>query len=138
MNASVAGVLPLRENTPLGIVHHLSLGRSVTELRSLACGRGCDYRAGANPMCSTNAFLLMLLLEATAFSSEALVVLPSKFELNGGSARQQLIVENKSAVGLVGDVSAEATFESSDPNIVAMEKNVAVAVGKGNAIVTAR
>ena len=84
-------------------------------------------------------FFWALLASAFALSAtEPIVVLPVKFELRGPAARQQLLVVKKDGAQLVGDVSSEALFESSDAHVVKVENGVAMPVGDGSATITAK
>ena len=72
-----------------------------------------------------------------AVAGDGLQLLPSEITLHGETGLQQLTVVN-----LRGDlVSAalpmsELQFESGDPNVVVIEKGVAMAVGNGSTSIT--
>ncbi|MEP6956818.1 MAG: DUF1549 domain-containing protein, partial [Chthoniobacterales bacterium] len=74
----------------------------------------------------------------TMRADDGFVILPAKFELSGQNARQQLLVERRSGAQLSGDVSEEAQFTSSNPEIVKIEHGAALPVSDGTATITAR
>ena len=82
---------------------------------------------------------VVVALQATLMpAAEPIVILPAKVELSGPAARQRLLVEKSKGTHLVGDVSGEATLESSDLLVVRIEEGHAVAIGDGKATITAR
>jgi len=66
-----------------------------------------------------------------------LALLPAKIELSQWSRSQTLLVETKEGDRLTGDVSSEATLASDHPEIVKIEKGMAIAAGNGTATITA-
>jgi hypothetical protein len=63
---------------------------------------------------------------------------PGSVQLHSARARQQLIVTARLGTNDIRDVTAEAAYESSDPNIAVVENSVVRPVGNGSAIITAR
>ena len=95
---------------------------------------------------STIVGLLGLVLTSASLAEEALVTIgkpagltlePASFELTGKRARQQLLVTAKYASGEVRDLTTVATFTSSNPKVVKVEKGKAIPVGDGTAELTA-
>lgn len=90
------------------------------------------------------ALLLICLLSAwglcarSASAADSLAIFPPKFTLTGPAMGQTLLVERISGGQNVDDVTAAATWTSSDEKIVKFEQGRAVAVGDGTAILTAK
>ena len=66
-----------------------------------------------------------------------LVIEPGRFELATKRAQQQLLVTGKYASDEVRDLTAAATFASSNTAVVKVEGSVVLPVGNGEAVVTA-
>ena len=85
--------------------------------------------------------LLCLLLTLHALplcAQERLVLLPAEITLSDSAARQTLLVERQQGTQLIGQLTAEVTFESSNPKVVMIEHGVARPTGNGQATITAR
>ncbi len=83
-------------------------------------------------------FLLLLLVSpAAALASAPWRVLPEQLTLDGGEGRQQLSLVTVREGHVSATVRDRVSWESSDPEVVRVEGNVAVAVGDGEATVTA-
>ncbi len=63
---------------------------------------------------------------------------PATFDLNTTRDRQQLVVTGVFGSEDIRDVTAEAQYESSAPNVVVIEDSLAKPVGNGTAVITAR
>jgi hypothetical protein len=74
----------------------------------------------------------------TLRADDALVLLPAEVKLAGSQAYQTLLVEESRGGQFVGQVAEGVTFESSNPQIVAIEEGVARPVGNGRATITAK
>src|SRR6266511_2501641 len=79
-----------------------------------------------------------LVLAVASPGTEPIVLLPAEFQLRGPAARQQLVVDKSDGAQLVGEVSNEAAFESSDSQVVKIENCVALPVADGTATITAQ
>lgn len=91
---------------------------------------------------STLAFVLSWLAGLTCQAGDSpvadgLVLLPSEFTLNDPRLGQRLLLEERRGGRLVGQVTEDVTFTSSDPSIVKIEAGMAFAVGDGRATLTA-
>ena len=67
----------------------------------------------------------------------SVIVEPGRFELQTNRSQQQLLVTGKYAGEDVRDLTAAATFASSNPAVVKIEGAIVLPVGNGEAIVTA-
>ena len=67
----------------------------------------------------------------------SLALEPGKFELSNKRAQQQLLVTGKYSADEVRDLTAAATFASSNPAAVKIEGSIALPVGNGEAVLTA-
>ena len=68
-----------------------------------------------------------------------LAVLPDGIVLRGRGSHQQLLVEARAGGAFVGDRTSGATFVSSNPNVVTVDKDgLVTAVGDGRALITIR
>ena len=74
----------------------------------------------------------------STLAAESLVVVPQKFTLTGQSAHQLLIVERLQDKQLVGQVTNDVSFVSSNPKVLKIENGVALPVGNGTATVSAK
>ncbi len=79
--------------------------------------------------------ILVFCASAGAWADE-IALLPAQFNLNGPEARQTLIVEQKKDNLYVAQITKDATFTSSDENILRIKKGVAIPVGNGKATIT--
>ena len=70
--------------------------------------------------------------------SPGLSLEPATFDLNTARDRQQLVVTGVFGSEDIRDVTAEAQFESSAPNVVVIEGSLAKPAGNGTAVITAR
>lgn len=75
---------------------------------------------------------------ANAQDAPPLELQPAAVQLHSARAQQQLIATARLGSEDVRDVTAEAQYESSDPNVVIVENSVAKPVGNGTATITAR
>ncbi len=75
---------------------------------------------------------------STLRADDTLVLLPAEVNFSGPQAYQTLLVEQSQGGHFVGQVRDGVTFESSNPQVVAIEEGVARPVGNGEAILTAR
>ncbi len=71
-------------------------------------------------------------------ADDAVVLLPGEVKLTGSQAYQTLLVEESSGGQLVGQLSEGVTFESSNPQVVAIDDGVARPMGNGQATITAK
>ncbi|HEX7448109.1 MAG TPA: DUF1549 and DUF1553 domain-containing protein [Pirellulales bacterium] len=74
----------------------------------------------------------------TLRADDTLVLLPAEIKLAGPQAFQTLLVEQSLGGRYVGQMRDGVTFESSNPQVVAIEEGVARPVGNGEAIITAK
>ncbi len=70
--------------------------------------------------------------------AESLTLLPAKFTLDGPAAEQRLVLEMADGKTLLGQVTNNVTFTSSNPKVVRIEDGLAVPVGNGTATVTGK
>ena len=68
--------------------------------------------------------------QAAESRAEPVSVFPAEVDLVP-KGRQQLLVQQRLANGLVRDLSREALFSSSDPSVVSVADGVAHALGEG-------
>ncbi|MDP7586270.1 MAG: hypothetical protein QF920_10745, partial [Verrucomicrobiota bacterium] len=68
--------------------------------------------------------------QAAESRAEPVSVFPAEVDLVA-KGRQQLLVQQRLANGLVRDLSREALFSSSDPSVVSVADGVAHALGEG-------
>jgi len=71
-------------------------------------------------------------------AADELAIFPAKFTLMGPASAQRLLVQQVRGEKFGAQVTDGITFESSDPNIVRVDKGAAIPVGNGTAILTAR
>ena len=71
-------------------------------------------------------------------ANDSLMLLPHKFTLSGPNASQQLLVELRRDGHFVGQASDPVEFTSSNPAVVEVEGEVAMARGNGEATLTIR
>lgn len=71
-------------------------------------------------------------------AGEEISLLPREFSLTTSEARQRLLVQRRVGDAFAGQVHQGLTLESSDPHVVRIEDGVAVPVGDGTAVITAR
>ncbi len=74
----------------------------------------------------------------SAFAAESITILPQKFNLNGQAARQQLVVERVRDKQFVEQLTNNVVFTTSNPNVLKIRDGVALPVGNGTAILTAK
>ena len=75
---------------------------------------------------------------STLRADDALALLPAEIKLSGPQAYHTLLVEQSHGGHYVGQVRDGATFESSNPQVVAIQEGVARPVGNGEATITAK
>src|SRR5438046_297313 len=74
----------------------------------------------------------------TPTAAADLKLLPAETTLSGPHATQRLLVLSDDGGRIVGDVTSKATFASSNPAVVTVDKSGTVrAVGDGEAVITA-
>ncbi|MDB6028878.1 MAG: hypothetical protein JWM68_5101, partial [Verrucomicrobiales bacterium] len=73
-----------------------------------------------------------------AFAAESMMVIPQQFTLTGKSAHQLLIVETVQDKRLIGQITNDVTFASSDPKVLKIENGVALPVANGTATIVAK
>lgn len=71
-------------------------------------------------------------------ADDALVLLPTEVKLTGAQAYQTLLLEEARDGHCVGQLAEGVTFDSSDPQVVAIEDGVARPVGNGQATITVK
>ena len=71
-------------------------------------------------------------------AEEALVVLPGEIKLTGTQAYQELLVEESRGGHFVEQLSDGVIYESSNPQVVAIDDGVARPVGNGQATITVK
>ena len=79
---------------------------------------------------------LFIFCMGAAAWGEDIALLPAQFNLNGPEARQALIVEQKKDSLFVAQITKDATFSSSDENVLKIKRGVAVPLGNGKATIT--
>ena len=81
--------------------------------------------------------LFSAIFSITGFSQESLLVLPESFVLGSKGAEQQLLLEKRDGQRYVGQAWEGIVWGSSDPQVVKMVGNRAIAVRDGTATLTA-
>jgi hypothetical protein len=71
-------------------------------------------------------------------ADDTLTVLPAEIKLTGAQAYQALLIEESRNGQYVGQVTDGITFESSNPQVVAIEDGVARPTGNGQATITVK
>ena len=82
--------------------------------------------------------LLVMLLPVCTLAEDSLRILPQEITLSNTAARQRLVVERFRDGVAVGAVTEGMAFESSNPKVVRIEDGVALPVGNGTAMITAK
>jgi hypothetical protein len=82
--------------------------------------------------------LLALGLAAPACADESLVLLPAEIKLSGSEAVQMLLVEQVRDGHFVGELTEDLVFESSNPEVVAVEEGEARPKANGQATITVK
>ncbi|HEV3022953.1 MAG TPA: Ig-like domain-containing protein, partial [Pirellulales bacterium] len=82
--------------------------------------------------------LLAAVLAAPARADESLVLLPAEIKLSGSEAVQKLLVEQVRDGHFVGQLTADLVFESSNPEVVAVEEGEARPKANGQATITVK
>lgn len=72
-----------------------------------------------------------------AHAREKLVLLPENITLNGAITQQHLVVERVEDKEFTGSILEGVTYTSSNPDVVRVDKGVAVPVGNGSATIKA-
>jgi hypothetical protein len=83
-------------------------------------------------------FLVVNVLAAAAVAADGIEILPRSISLSGSEARQQLLVQTMRDGQYRSQLVEGVTFSSSDTKIVRIEKGVALPVGNGKAVITAK
>jgi len=78
-----------------------------------------------------------LLKPASCAAEDSVVVLPTRFTLDGENAEQHLLVERLKEGEFIGNLIDGVTLDSSNPNVVVIEDNVARPVSNGQATIIA-
>ncbi|MFO1092361.1 MAG: DUF1549 and DUF1553 domain-containing protein [Planctomycetaceae bacterium] len=98
--------------------------------------------AGRNRYRALAAWLALLAAPALGRADDAaparMELSPGHVQLHTARARQQLVVTGYFGAEDIRDLTGAVTFESSDPNVVAIAGGVARPVGNGAATITAR
>src|SRR5579859_7545130 len=82
-------------------------------------------------------FVVCLILTASTRGAE-LSILPSTFALTGPQVGQRVIVVSQESGKIVGDVTGDAKFGTSNPAVATInESGMVKAVGDGEATITA-
>src|SRR3990172_3003913 len=72
-------------------------------------------------------------------ADDSLAILPGETTLSGSEARQQLVVEDVRTGRYAGQIDTkQVVFETSNPQVVRVGNGVAVPVGNGEAVITAK
>jgi hypothetical protein len=74
----------------------------------------------------------------TLRADDALLLLPNEIRLSGPQAYQTLLVEESRSGQYVGQLTKGLTFESSNPQVVAIDGSVARPTGNGQATITVK
>ncbi|MSU28203.1 MAG: DUF1553 domain-containing protein [Pedosphaera sp.] len=80
----------------------------------------------------------LLAITVSTARAESLTLLPAKFTLDGPAAEQRLVLELAEGKTLLGQITNNVTFTSSNPKVVRIEDGLAIAVGNGTATVTGK
>src|SRR5262245_53663129 len=80
----------------------------------------------------------LLLFVGETRAAEPLTVLPAAVPLDGPEAWQTLLVQETSGERVLGQVTENVAFQSSDEKVVKVENGVAVPTGDGRAVITAK
>ncbi len=102
---------------------------TVTLWGATPCAQGADNEATTSP--------------GEPVAAESIVLMPAEIKLGSSEARQRLLVElqrsqaETSEVVYAADLTAEATFETSDDQVAVVEEGVVVPRGDGEATITA-
>src|SRR3990170_397875 len=92
---------------------------------------GCRALGAAWMLCAASAGALR--------ADETLAILPGEVTFSGSEARQQLVVENVRSGRHAGQIDPkQVVFETSNPQVVRVGNGVAVPVGNGEAVITAK
>ena len=75
---------------------------------------------------------------ASAYGTEALVLLPSEIALSSPESRQTLVVQRQVNGQFQEQAAEDVSFTSSDEKVVRVEGGVAIPVGNGAATITAK
>src|ERR1051325_8892881 len=78
------------------------------------------------------------LVFSSAARADSLAIIPDKIVLSSPAARQQLVVERVQDQQLVGQITNDLQFTSSDTNVVRVENGVAVPMHDGRATLRAK
>jgi Protein of unknown function (DUF1549)/Protein of unknown function (DUF1553)/Bacterial Ig-like domain (group 2) len=81
---------------------------------------------------------LGMLLSSQVKAADSIAVLPSKFQLSGSAAHQQLIVEKFKDSQFMGQLTNGISFTSSDTNILKIENGIALPVKNGTVTIEAK
>ena len=88
-------------------------------------------------LCSTMGFAADPPSAAEVGQPVGLILEPGRFELRNNRSQQQLLVTGKYSGEDVRDLTAAATFTSSNPAVVKIEGSIVLPVGNGEAVVAA-
>jgi hypothetical protein len=99
---------------------------------------GHDFLLSSSIMIKHRIIIAIILAGlATSFVRADLKILPSEIVLTGPHATQRLIVLSEAAGRLIGDLSNQAQYLSSDAKVATVSKDgIVKAVGDGEAVVT--
>ena len=79
----------------------------------------------------------LLLISCAPVEAAELRILPEQIDLQGRDAIQRLVLERVEGSESVGDLTATAEWQSSDPQIVRFDGYQALPIGNGTATITA-
>ncbi|HLQ44037.1 MAG TPA: DUF1549 domain-containing protein, partial [Planctomycetaceae bacterium] len=92
------------------------------------------------PRLFASVFALVNVIAVSVFAADqpgAISLDPSKFELRGTRAQQQLVVSGTFSAEDIRDLTSGVTYASSNPNVVKIEGTLAKPVGDGTTQITA-
>ena len=81
--------------------------------------------------------IVSLLPRTSCAAEDTFAVLPTKFTLDGENAEQHLLVEKLKDGEFIGNLLDGVTLDSSNPNVVVIEENIARPVANGQATIIA-
>ena len=75
--------------------------------------------------------------DTSCHAEDSFVVLPTRFTLDGENAEQHLLIEKVRKGEFIGNLNEGATLDSSNPDVVVIEDNIARPVSNGRATILA-